>query len=177
MDVIVVGGGAAGMMAAAQAALCGANVTLIEKNEKTGKKIYITGKGRCNVTNNCGNTEFLENAIVYSVVPFGFFNLEGVGVKNLSVSPSIPQELTFWRMENLMYNGVRYDLEAGKDYIILESVRGNTSNMKLTVNLKTDSSEPKVYVNGSLLDESKYTVKNGVVTLTVDFKAQKIQVK
>lgn len=123
------------------------------------------------------DTEFLENAIVYSVVPFGFFNLEGVGVKNLSVSPSIPQELTFWRMENLMYNGVRYDLEAGKDYIILESVRGNTSNMKLTVNLKTDSSEPKVYVNGSLLDESKYTVKNGVVTLTVDFKAQKIQVK
>lgn len=63
MDVIVVGGGAAGMMAAAQAALCGANVTLIEKNEKTGKKIYITGKGRCNVTSNCGNTEFLENVV------------------------------------------------------------------------------------------------------------------
>lgn len=51
--IIVVGGGAAGMMAAIQAAERGAAVTLFEKNEKLGKKIYITGKGRCNVTNAC----------------------------------------------------------------------------------------------------------------------------
>jgi len=50
-DVVVVGGGAAGMMAALQAASAGAGVLLLEKNEKLGKKIYITGKGRCNVTN------------------------------------------------------------------------------------------------------------------------------
>lgn len=50
-DVLVIGGGAAGMMAALQAAWAGASVILIEKNEKLGKKIYITGKGRCNVTN------------------------------------------------------------------------------------------------------------------------------
>lgn len=51
--VIVIGGGAAGMMAAVQAAMCGHQVVLLEKNEKLGKKIYITGKGRCNVTNAC----------------------------------------------------------------------------------------------------------------------------
>lgn len=51
--VIVIGGGAAGMMAAVQAASNGHQVTLLEKNEKLGKKIYITGKGRCNVTNAC----------------------------------------------------------------------------------------------------------------------------
>lgn len=51
-NIIVIGGGAAGMMAAIAAADAGANVTLIEKNEKLGKKLYITGKGRCNVTNN-----------------------------------------------------------------------------------------------------------------------------
>lgn len=50
-DVLVIGGGAAGMMAALQAAYAGASVILLEKNEKLGKKIYITGKGRCNVTN------------------------------------------------------------------------------------------------------------------------------
>jgi len=50
-DVVVIGGGAAGMMAALQAAWAGAQVVLLEKNEKLGKKIYITGKGRCNVTN------------------------------------------------------------------------------------------------------------------------------
>lgn len=52
-QVIVVGGGAAGMMAALQASKEGRRVILIEKNEKLGKKIYITGKGRCNLTNAC----------------------------------------------------------------------------------------------------------------------------
>ena len=50
-EVIVVGGGAAGMMAAIAAADCGHQVTIIEKNEKLGKKLFITGNGRCNITN------------------------------------------------------------------------------------------------------------------------------
>ena len=56
-DVLVIGGGAAGMMAALFAARSGAQVTLAEKNEKLGKKVYITGKGRCNVTNACQDAE------------------------------------------------------------------------------------------------------------------------
>lgn len=60
-DVIVIGGGAAGMMAAICAAENGADTLLIEKNERLGKKLAITGKGRCNVTNNCSVEEFLEN--------------------------------------------------------------------------------------------------------------------
>ncbi|MBQ4639814.1 MAG: aminoacetone oxidase family FAD-binding enzyme [Clostridia bacterium] len=60
-DVLVIGGGAAGMMAALFAAQEGARVTLVEKNEKLGKKIYITGKGRCNVTNRCDVDTFLQN--------------------------------------------------------------------------------------------------------------------
>ncbi len=59
--VVVVGGGAAGMMAAIAAAKQGALVHLVEKNEKLGKKIYITGKGRCNVTNNSDVEDFLKN--------------------------------------------------------------------------------------------------------------------
>ena len=50
-QVLVIGAGAAGMMAAIAAAEAGAKVTLLEKNEKPGKKLFITGKGRCNVTN------------------------------------------------------------------------------------------------------------------------------
>ena len=49
--VAVIGGGPAGMLAAAAAAERGHTVTLIEKNEKLGKKLFITGKGRCNITN------------------------------------------------------------------------------------------------------------------------------
>jgi len=59
-DVIVIGGGAAGMMAALQAAWAGAQVVLLEKNEKLGKKIYITGKGRCNVTNVADAEDFFK---------------------------------------------------------------------------------------------------------------------
>ena len=60
---IVIGGGAAGMMAALTAACDGVDVELIEKNEKLGKKIYITGKGRCNVTNDCEPDAFFANVV------------------------------------------------------------------------------------------------------------------
>ena len=71
--IVVIGGGAAGMMAAGTAGSLGAKVTLLEKNEKLGKKLYITGKGRCNVTNNCTAAEVLQNVptnprFLYSVL-------------------------------------------------------------------------------------------------------------
>lgn len=61
--VCVIGGGASGLMAAYAAACRGAEVVLIEKNEKLGKKIYITGKGRCNFTNDVEPAEFLTNVV------------------------------------------------------------------------------------------------------------------
>ncbi len=61
MKVVVIGGGPAGMMASIVASKKGDNVILLEKNEKLGKKLYITGKGRCNITNDCDNKTFIEN--------------------------------------------------------------------------------------------------------------------
>lgn len=61
MSVAVIGGGAAGMMAAARLISYGFDVTLYEKNERLGRKLAITGKGRCNVTNNCTKDEFFKN--------------------------------------------------------------------------------------------------------------------
>lgn len=60
-DVTVIGGGPAGMFAAITAASCGRKVLLLERNERLGKKLLITGKGRCNVTNNCTAQEILQN--------------------------------------------------------------------------------------------------------------------
>lgn len=76
--VIVVGAGAAGMMAAYFATKNKNKVTLIEKNEKTGKKIYITGKGRCNITNACDVEDLFANVMsnkkfLYSAF-YGFTN-------------------------------------------------------------------------------------------------------
>ena len=62
-SIAVIGGGAAGLMAAVSAAEAGARVTLLERNEKLGKKIYITGKGRCNVTNRCDGDAFRKNVV------------------------------------------------------------------------------------------------------------------
>ena len=62
-SVIVIGGGPAGMMAAISAAECGARVSLLEKNEKLGKKLFITGKGRCNLTNAADIEEFFRAVI------------------------------------------------------------------------------------------------------------------
>ena len=92
-NVCVIGGGASGLMAAYAAAKNGNNVILFEKNEKLGKKIYITGKGRCNLTNDVPPEEFLENVVrggkflkgaIYSFSPEAakeFFIAHGTALK------------------------------------------------------------------------------------------------
>ena len=71
--VIIVGGGAAGMLAGIAAARNGGTVHIFEKNEKLGKKLFITGKGRCNVTNDCSPEQVLSqiprgNRFLYSAM-------------------------------------------------------------------------------------------------------------
>ena len=63
MKVIIVGGGASGMMCASLLAQKNVEVILIEKNQKLGKKLFITGKGRCNITNDCDNQTIFSNIV------------------------------------------------------------------------------------------------------------------
>ena len=103
MNIIVIGGGAAGLMAAGTAAEQGAQVTLLETNEKVGRKLFITGKGRCNVCNNCDVQEVLRNVPVnprflYSALGgFGpadvmdFFENHGVALKTERGNRVFPQ--------------------------------------------------------------------------------------
>ena len=92
-DGIVVGGGPAGMFAAIAAARQGAKVLLLEKNDRLGKKLLITGKGRCNVTNDCSAQDALQNIprngrFLYSAMTafppekaMQFFNEHGCALK------------------------------------------------------------------------------------------------
>ena len=92
-DVAVIGGGAAGMMAAIAAAQAGARVTVFEPNAVLGRKLRITGKGRCNVTNDCSAAEVMENVTrnprfltgaLYRFTPadvMAFFEERGVPLK------------------------------------------------------------------------------------------------
>lgn len=102
-DVVVIGGGAAGCMAALSAAEQGASVTLLERNPKLGRKLYITGKGRCNVTNDCTVQEVLQNVprnsrfLTSSVTRFppeqvkAFFQSRGVALKTERGNRVFPQ--------------------------------------------------------------------------------------
>lgn len=72
-EVIVVGGGAAGMLSAIFAARKGKRVVLLEKNDKLGKKLFITGKGRCNITNACDIEDLFQNVITNSKFLYGPF--------------------------------------------------------------------------------------------------------
>lgn len=101
--VIVIGGGAAGMMAAIWAARSGQKVMLLEQNEKLGKKLYITGKGRCNITNDCETENLLNNVIrnskfLYSAFyafdsqkVIDFFKEQGLAVKTERGGRVFPQ--------------------------------------------------------------------------------------
>ena len=101
--IVVIGGGAAGMMAAIRAAECGAQVTLLERNRDLGKKLRITGKGRCNVTNACATEEIFENipknhrflySAVYSFTNYdvmSFFENSGVPLKEERGQRVFPQ--------------------------------------------------------------------------------------
>ena len=93
MKVIVIGGGAGGMLAGITASRNGNEIILLEKNEKLGKKIYITGKGRCNLSNFCDINDFLKNVVnnpkflmssIYAFSPratYDFFEDNGLKLK------------------------------------------------------------------------------------------------
>ncbi len=101
--VLVVGAGAAGLMAAGTAAGYGASVTLLEKNPKVGRKLMITGKGRCNILNNCDVPAFISNVPVngrflYSAISrftpaetYEFFESLGLPLKTERGNRSYPQ--------------------------------------------------------------------------------------
>ncbi len=101
--VAVIGGGAAGMMAAYAAGTAGHDVTLFEHNEKLGKKLYITGKGRCNLTNACEADELLAHVprnskFLYSAVyrfdsraAMDFFETQGLRLKTERGNRVFPQ--------------------------------------------------------------------------------------
>ena len=135
--VLVIGGGAAGMMAACTAAAAGAQVDLYEKNEKCGKKIYITGKGRCNLTNNCSQDEFREQVcsnprFLYSALQswdssdtIRFFEENGTKTKTERGGRVFPvtdhaSDVTAALQRCMKKNGVRVHLQCGVKELLLD---------------------------------------------------------
>lgn len=90
-DVVVVGGGAAGLVAARAASLRGLQTILIERNGRCGRKLLITGKGRCNVTNTADPDEFLRNTVTNGRFLFSAMSRFGQeDIRNLLRSAGVP---------------------------------------------------------------------------------------
>ncbi len=158
--VFVIGGGPAGMLAAAQAARAGNDTVLVEKNEKLGKKLFITGKGRCNVTNGCDIEDFFANiahnkSFCYSAV--------------YSFSPDSTREL----IEN---NGVPLKTERGnrvfpqsdKSSDIIKALEKNLRDAGVRVMLKTKLDDITVSdntVTGVVLNGKAYNCDKLILAL------------
>ena len=156
--VIVIGGGPAGMMCAISRATDGDDVILIEKNEKLGKKLYITGKGRCNVTNDCDNEEFLSNVVTNPKFLFGAIN-------------AFSAEDT---LEFLKNNGLQVKTERGnrvfplsdKSSDVIKCFSKALQNAGVDVHLLEESRSLMVEngeIKGVITDKSKYFADKVVV--------------
>lgn len=136
--VIVIGGGPAGLMAASTAALYGNEVVLLEKNPRTGRKLIITGKGRCNITNACDNSAFISNVVsnprfLYSAIngfdtsdTVAFFNSLGVETKVERGNRVFPLSDKAMDVADALLNyarnsGVRIITESPVDELIIEN--------------------------------------------------------
>ena len=132
-SAIVVGGGAAGMMAAVMLGERGFDVTLLEKNEKLGKKIFITGKGRCNFTNDCEPDTFFESVIsnprfMYS----SYYAMTAQDILALFES---------WGLETKVERGQRAFPASDHAYDVIDCLKRQLKRVGVTVRLNTEVTE------------------------------------
>ena len=119
--------------------------------------------------------EFLESFLMLSAIPYGFFGIDTADGNTLKIAPSLPDELTYWGMENLSYNKVKYDLTMEKNAVKIDCVRGNATGLQVQISLPATSANPSVFVNG--VQTSNYTVKDGKVSLLVPLASVTVEVK
>lgn len=147
----IIGAGPAGMMSAIYACQNGADVTIFEKNDRVGKKLAITGKGRCNVTNDCDNNEFLKNVIsnpkfLYASINYfstedtkSFFENAGVPLKTERGRRVFPVSD---KAGDIVFALKRTMLEYGAKLVNERVIGINTENGRVT-GLKTDKANYK----------------------------------
>jgi predicted Rossmann fold flavoprotein len=139
--VLVIGGGAAGLMAAGQAAQCGARVILLEKMQRSGRKICISGKGRCNITNSAATGDFINR-----------FGKNGRFLRQAFSRFFAPELVNFLEENGLqvvLERGGRYFPASGKAPDILKTFLRWLG--KLKVEIRTDTPVRGLLINGQQL--------------------------
>lgn len=159
MKIVVVGGGPAGMLAAISASKENKNeVLLIEKNEKLGKKLFITGKGRCNVTNNCDKDDFFKNIVRNSKFIYSAFN----EFSNKDLQNLIKENGCKLKVER----GNRVFPESDKAYDITDAFKRILKRQSVKISLNTEVID--------IDSEKNITVKNSENNKKEIIKADKV---
>ncbi|MBQ9984462.1 MAG: NAD(P)/FAD-dependent oxidoreductase [Lachnospiraceae bacterium] len=160
-NVIVVGGGAAGMMAAIFAARNGKKVTLIEQNEKLGKKLFITGKGRCNFTNACDTEDLFQNVVTNPKFLYSaFYSFSNQMVMDFFEEIGLP-----YKVER--GNRVFPASDHSSDVIKVLEREMDRENVKILLNTKVKSLIIEDNVcKGVVLQDKKCMLANSVIVAT-----------
>ena len=159
--ILILGGGAAGLMAAITAAESGAAVTLLERNEKLGKKIYITGKGRCNCTNLCTPEDFRRNVVRNP--RFMFSALEAMP------PDALLSRLESWGCPTVVERGNRAFPASQKASDITRAFERQCSRLGVRVRLNSRAAKLLVedaHVTGVLLESGETILGDAVIVCT-----------
>ncbi len=161
-DVIVLGGGAAGMMAAWVASTKKCKTLLIEQNEKLGKKLYITGKGRCNLTNACDANKLMDGVVKNPKFLFSAFSVFN--------NKDLVEILKKNGLETVVEQGGRIFPKSGRSSDVIRFFQRKLSENNVEVLLHTKASriiiqENKVkgvmLENGDVLEAKKVVLTTG----------------
>ena len=165
--VVIVGGGAAGMMAAIAASQNGNRVELFEKNEKLGKKIYITGKGRCNVTNASDMETVMQNVVTNSKFLYSaFYGFTNEDLMKLLENAGCPLKVE---------RGNRVFPVSDKSSDVIAALTRELNRRNVDIHLRTcvknilleyDETKERQICRGILLDGGKKVKADAVIVAT-----------
>ena len=123
------------------------------------------------------DSEFIEAALLPAAVPTLFFGLSSTEYRTLNITPALPSGLSYWKMENLAFADLTYDLSIGTNWVQINSVQGDLTGKKVRVTLKAPAGAFEVRQHNITLQEgTDYTVQNGSVVITAPFRNGRIQI-
>lgn len=123
--------------------------------------------------------EFLEASLLVTAIPEAYFGLGSTEYGILDITPSLPSDLDWWKMENVSYGGVNYDLTIGGNFVQINSIEGDSSALKVKVALDAPADGKAFEVrqhNKILVKDTDYRVENGKVIITAPFVNGRIQI-
>lgn len=128
----------------------------------------------------CGNGiigldgEFPESLLTVAAIPYGFFGVDSISASCLGISPSLPEDLQHWKIENMEFNNVKYDVSIFRGVTRIDGVDGDTQG--LTVQIEMDYTEGQsVYVNG--VKTETFDIVDGKAVVTVDLANVVVEVR